>query len=367
MTDLQEAGFKQRTRIADARERLLDIPPIDRTERISLSVADGRTVAEPIEAVRNVPHYARAAMDGWALRAEDTFGASDRSPAILRTADEAGPGRAVRVHTGSELPERADAVVMIEDTDRIDDEIEVFDAVAAGENVAPIGEDVEAGQQLYDPGHRLRPSDLGLLKGTGIDTVETVEAPEVAVIPTGEELVQADPDPGEVVETNRFTISRLAERWGADVTRREIVTDDHEDKPNPHGITVGKIGALASSDYNPESDTHSRYTDGEASNAAPVQSVNGATGNVSLETGVDATLVSSGKVDTFTKVAVVGSHSGQRTIPYAIELFNPDSGNELTTVFDVGSNGDTSATYLTTVSPAGAENEHRYAVFELTL
>ena len=228
MTDLQEAGFKQRTRIADARERLLDIPPIDRTERISLSVADGRTVAEPIEAVRNVPHYARAAMDGWALRAEDTFGASDRSPAILRTADEAGPGRAVRVHTGSELPERADAVVMIEDTDRIDDEIEVFDAVAAGENVAPIGEDVEAGQQLYDPGHRLRPSDLGLLKGTGIDTVETVEAPEVAVIPTGEELVQADPDPGEVVETNRFTISRLAERWGADVTRREIVTDDHE-------------------------------------------------------------------------------------------------------------------------------------------
>lgn len=228
MTDLQEAGFKERTRIADARERLLDIPPIDRTERTSLSVADGRTVAEPIEAVRNVPHYARAAMDGWALRAEDTFGASDRSPAILRTAAEAGPGRAVRVHTGSELPERADAVVMIEDTDRIDDEIEVFDAVAAGENVAPIGEDVEAGQQLYDPGHRLRPSDLGLLKGTGIDTVEIVEAPEVAVIPTGEELVQADPDPGEVVETNRFTISRLAERWGADVTRREIVTDDHE-------------------------------------------------------------------------------------------------------------------------------------------
>ena len=228
MTDLQEAGFKERTRIDEARERLLDIPPIDRTERISLSVADGRTVAEPIEAVRNVPHYARAAMDGWALRAEDTFGASDRSPAILRTADEAGPRRAARVHTGSELPEGADAVVMIEDTDRIDDEIEVFDAVAAGENVAPIGEDVEAGQRLYDPGHRLRPSDLGLLKGTGIDTVEVVEAPEVAVIPTGEELVQADPDPGEVVETNRFTISRLAERWGADVTRREIVTDDHE-------------------------------------------------------------------------------------------------------------------------------------------
>jgi molybdopterin molybdotransferase len=228
MSDLQEAGFKERTRIDDARERLLDSPPIERTERISLSAADGRAVAEPIEAVRNVPHYARAAMDGWALRAEDTFGASDRSPAVLRAADTVGPNRAARVHTGSELPEGADAVVMIEDVDRIGEELEVFDAVAAGENVAPVGEDVEAGQRLYEPGHQLRPSDLGLLKGTGIDTVEVVERPEVAVIPTGEELVQADPAPGEVVETNRFTVSRLAERWGADVTRREIVTDDHE-------------------------------------------------------------------------------------------------------------------------------------------
>ncbi len=228
MSDLREAGFKERTRVAAARDRLLDIPPIERTERLSLSVADARTVAEPIEAIRNVPHYARAAMDGWALRAEDTFGASDRSPAILRPAEAVAPERAVRVHTGSELPEGADAVVMIEETDRIGDELEVFDAVAAGENVAPIGEDVAAGQRLYDPGHQLRPSDLGLLKGAGLDTVELLERPEVAIVPTGEELVQADPAPGEVVETNRFTISRLVERWGADVTRREIVTDDRE-------------------------------------------------------------------------------------------------------------------------------------------
>jgi molybdopterin molybdotransferase len=228
MADLSEAGFKERTRVADARGRLLDVPPIDRTERISLSRADGRTVAEPIEAVRNVPHYERAAMDGWAVRAADTFGASDRSPAVLRPSESIGPDRAVRVHTGSELPDGADAVVMIEETDRIGEELEVFDAVGEGENVAPVGEDVTAGQRLYDPGHVLRPSDLGLLKGAGIDTVEVVEPPEVAVIPTGEELVQADPAPGEVIETNRFTVSRLAERWGADVTRRDIVTDDRE-------------------------------------------------------------------------------------------------------------------------------------------
>jgi len=228
MADLSEAGFKDRTRVQKARERLLDIPSIDRTERVSLSVADGRTVAEPIDAVMNVPHYARAAMDGWAVRAEDTFGASDRSPAVVRPADSVGPDRAVRVHTGSELPEGADAVVMIEETEQVGGELELFDAVAAGENVGPVGEDVESGQRLYEPGHTLRPSDLGLLKGTGVDTVEVFEHPEVAVIPTGEELVQADPDPGEIIETNRFTISRLAERWGADVTRRNIVTDDHD-------------------------------------------------------------------------------------------------------------------------------------------
>mgnify|MGYP000013983000 CR=1 FL=1 len=228
MADLSEAGFKKRTRVSKAREALLDIPPIERTEHIPLSFADGRTVAEPVDAVMNVPHYPRAAMDGWAVRAEDTFGASDRSPAIVDPDESIGPNRAVRVHTGSELPDGADAVVMIEETDRVGDELELFDAVAEGENVGPVGEDVESGQRLYEPGHTLRPSDLGLLKGTGVDAVEVFEHPEVAVVPTGEELVQSDPDPGEIIETNRFTISRLAERWGAEVTRREIVTDDHE-------------------------------------------------------------------------------------------------------------------------------------------
>ena len=228
MSDVRETGFKQRTRVEPARERLLETPPVERTERVSLSVADGRVVAEPVDAARDVPHYARAAMDGWAVRAADTFGASDRSPAALRPADSVAPDAAVRVHTGSELPDGADAVVKVEAVDEVGGELEVFDAVAEGENVAPIGEDVEAGQRLYDPGDQLRPSDLGLLKATGLDTVEVVAEPEVAVVPTGEELVQADPDPGEVVETNRFTVSRLAERWGADVTRRNIVTDDRE-------------------------------------------------------------------------------------------------------------------------------------------
>ena len=247
MTDVSESGFKQVTRVDDARARLRDaVSPHGRTDRVPLRVAEGRALAEPVTAVLDVPHYARAAMDGWAVRAEDTFGAGDRSPAVLREAGDdgpVGPNEAVRVHTGSELPEGADAVVMIEHTDRVPrsetdsangetvsdrfgEEVEVFDAVAGGENVAPPGEDVAADQPLFEPGHRLRPSDLGLLKATGIREVAVYERPTAGVIPTGEELVQGDPEPGEVVETNGLTVSRYVERWGGAATYRNVVTDE---------------------------------------------------------------------------------------------------------------------------------------------
>ena len=230
MTDVSESGFKEVTRVDDALARLRDaVSPHGRTDRVPLRVAEGRALAEPVSAVRDVPHYARAAMDGWAVRAEDTFGAGERSPAVLRETEDGGPvgpNEAARVHTGSELPDGADAVVMVEHTDRFGEEVEVFDAVAGGENVAPPGEDVAADQPLYEPGHRLRPSDLGLLKATGVHEVEVYERPTAGVIPTGEELVQGDPEPGEVVETNGLTVSRYVERWGGAATYRNVVTDD---------------------------------------------------------------------------------------------------------------------------------------------
>ncbi|MCT9097650.1 gephyrin-like molybdotransferase Glp [Haloarchaeobius sp. HME9146] len=228
--DRKESGFKDRTRVDDARELLAErVTQLDRTETVTVAEADGRVLAEPVESDRNVPDYPKAAMDGFAVRASDTFGASDRSPEILRVVDEDPmPGEAVRVHTGSALPGGADAVVMIEHTDTFGDEVEVFDALAEGENVAPVGEDVREGQHLYDPGHRLRPSDLGLLRSVGIESVSVFEPPSVGVIPTGEELVDSDPGPGEVIETNSLTVSRLADRWGAEATRYDVVTDDYE-------------------------------------------------------------------------------------------------------------------------------------------
>ena len=231
--DRHEAGFKRRTRVDEALATLLDaVEPHDRTETVPLADADGRVLAEPVDAPAPVPGYDRAAMDGYAVRAEDTFGASDRSPNVLRTADPddgpVGRGEAARVHTGSALPDGANAVVMIEQVETVGDEVETFDAVADGENVGPAGEDVAEGQRLYEAGETLRPSDLGLCKSVGLDELVVYDRPTVAVIPTGEELVQADPAPGEVIETNGLTVSRLVERWGGTPRYRAVVTDDED-------------------------------------------------------------------------------------------------------------------------------------------
>jgi molybdopterin molybdotransferase len=233
-----DAGFKVRTPVAEARRILRGAVVDDEragprtgTETIPVGQADGRVLATAITAARDVPHYRRAAMDGYAVRAADTFGASDRSPEVLRIGDRdgsVGPETAVRVHTGSALPDGADAVVMIEHVEAFEStgELEVADALAEGENVAPVGEDVAEHDRLYDAGHRIRPSDLGLLRSVGYGRVEVATRPTVGVIPTGEELVEADPGPGEVIETNGLTVSGLVERWGSRATYRDIVTDD---------------------------------------------------------------------------------------------------------------------------------------------
>ncbi|UVE50648.1 molybdopterin molybdotransferase MoeA [Haloferax larsenii] len=226
--DRRTAGFKERTRLADAREALLAaVTPHERTERVELVDADGRALAEPAVAPADVPGYDRAAMDGYAVRASDTYGASGRSPEILHVVEGAvDPGTAVRVHTGSDVPDGADAVVKVEDTERVGDELEVFRALAEGKNVGERGEDVREGETLFDAGHELRPSDLGLLRSVGVEDAAVYERPRVSVIPTGEELVESDPAPGEVIETNGLTVSRLVERWGGDASYRDIVVDD---------------------------------------------------------------------------------------------------------------------------------------------
>ncbi|MFW5922113.1 MAG: gephyrin-like molybdotransferase Glp [Halodesulfurarchaeum sp.] len=221
------SGFVERTRVDEAREILRQETSVAGTETVPLEAADGRVLAEPVTSPRNVPDFPRAAMDGYAVRAEDTFGAADRSPAVLSVHEDApGVEQATWVHTGSPVPEPADAVIKTEYATEVGDSVELTRAVAVGQNVSDVGEDLEAGQHLFDPGHRLRPSDLALLRSVEIESVEVRTRPAVAVIPTGEELVESDPDPGEAIETNGIMVASLVERWGGEATHREVVTDD---------------------------------------------------------------------------------------------------------------------------------------------
>jgi len=236
--DRHHDGFRRVTTVEEAQERLLAVvEPNERTEPVQLVAADGRVTATELRAAVDVPAYDRAAMDGWAVQAADTYGASPRRPELLDVlAGEAATaptttvrtGGAVRVHTGSQLPDGADAIVMLEQAEVVDGHLEVTSTVSPGTNVAPTGEDIGADQELYSRGHRLRPSDLGLLRSVGRETVPVIARPTVAVIPTGEEVVEADPGPGEVIETNGLTVSRLVERWGAVASYRDVVTDDPE-------------------------------------------------------------------------------------------------------------------------------------------
>jgi len=205
------------------------VRPISDTENISIRNAVGCVLAHPIVSDKDVPNYRRAAMDGYAVRAEDTIGANVRSPVILSiVGDEVEPCTARRVHTGSRMPNGADAVVMVEDTELLGEVIEVRAQVHPFKNVGPKGEDVQIGAMVLNEGHRLRPADIGLLASLEVDAVEVYRKPEIAIIPTGEELVINRPAQGEIVETNGLMNSLLVAQWGAYFRYRNIVTDASE-------------------------------------------------------------------------------------------------------------------------------------------
>ncbi|WP_330631509.1 molybdopterin molybdotransferase MoeA [Halocatena halophila] len=228
MTDAT-AGFDSVTPLPGALETLAGAcTPIDRTEQLALVDAADRVLAEPIVAQRSIPAYERVAMDGYAVEPADTFEASGRSPAVLTIGSSVGNGTAVPVNTGDELPDGAGAVVKIEGTERHGDRVEIFERVAGRDNVAPVGEDVADDQKLFEPGHQLRPSDLALCKAAGLSRVTVYEQPAVSVIPTGEELVQDSPDPGQTIETNGQMVTQYVEQWGGVAAYNETVPDDHE-------------------------------------------------------------------------------------------------------------------------------------------
>ena len=153
--------FKERTSVDEALRLFLErISTTKKTEEISLETCTGRVLAEAVISERNVPHYRRAAMDGYAVKASDTMGASPTNPVMLQLSDRVEEGSLTWAHTGAAVPEGADAVVMVEDTIAAGNLVEVRAQVYPNRNVGPIGEDIKKGDVVFEEGHLLRPWKL---------------------------------------------------------------------------------------------------------------------------------------------------------------------------------------------------------------
>jgi molybdopterin molybdotransferase len=215
--------------------------PVVVHERVPVVAALGRVVAEGVSAPHSLPMFVRSTVDGYAVIAADTHGATQGLPAYLDVVAEVPmgtevdfklqPGQAALVHTGGMIPEGADAVVMLENTGHIETPlmgsapvqpdfrsfgIEVYRPAAAGEACIQPGEDIHAGERVLEPGHTLRPQDIGGLLALGITELEVARQPRVGIVSQGDEIVPPDvePGPGQVRDINSFTLAGMVQRAG---------------------------------------------------------------------------------------------------------------------------------------------------------
>ena len=215
--------------------------PITDSEVINVFSALGRILAEDIIAPHPLPNFQRSTVDGYAVRASDTHGASDSLPAYLNLIGEVpmgdaptfeiSAGQCALIHTGGMLPNGTDAVVMLEYVQSAQkNEIEIFRAVAEGENVISIGEDVALGQMIQAKGSLMRPAEIGGLMALGITKVPVIRKIRVGLISTGDEVIDPSqsPRPGQVRDVNSFTLSALVEESGGIAKRYGIISDQFD-------------------------------------------------------------------------------------------------------------------------------------------
>ena len=232
----------------EALRLLLAVEPVE-MERIPSVRGRARVLAEDLHSAVDLPHFNRAAMDGYAVKAKDTFGASQSLPAYLKLAgvvemgkEAAQPlasGEAFRISTGGMMPPQSDAVVMVEYTDETKAGlVEIHRGVSPWQNVIQIGDDIKEGELVFRRGRRLRAHDLGALTGVGISTVAVFKQPRVALISTGDEIVDADtaPLPGQVRNINQHSLAGLIEECGGELKDWGVIRDDRAE-------LTGAIGA----------------------------------------------------------------------------------------------------------------------------
>jgi molybdenum cofactor synthesis domain-containing protein len=235
--------FRDLASPAEAREaiRSLDLTPA--AETVPLAEARGRVLADRVDATLDVPGFDRASVDGYAVRARDTFGADEADPVVL---DHVGTvhagaepdvtvreGTCAEISTGAVLPDGADAVVMVERTDEVDAGVAIRTSVAPGDRVMFAGADVAAGSRAFGPGTLITPREIGLLSALGVDEVPVRGTPTVGIVSTGDELVRPGDDlnseAGQIYDVNSYTIAAGVEEAGGEAVLYPHAGDDYDE------------------------------------------------------------------------------------------------------------------------------------------
>jgi molybdopterin molybdotransferase len=218
------------------------VRPVTPTERVPLADANGRVVARDVTSALDVPPFARAGMDGYAVRAEDTFGASRQEPRMLRCVEQVftgqvpsrtvGAGECAEIATGAPLPDGADAVVMVEESEKdASGEVRILTPVYPRQNVGRQGADIQAGQVVLRAGEVLNASRVGALAALGATGVEVYARPRLAILSTGNEIVEPGQPlaPGHIYDINKFTLAAIVAEHGGLPEPHRTAADTIED------------------------------------------------------------------------------------------------------------------------------------------
>lgn len=233
-------GFGKLASLEEARKIIFSLIEEKGDEKIRLPTALNRVLAQNVLAEIDVPHFRKSAMDGFAVIAKDTFGASNTNPKELTIIEEIKIGRlpqkelksneCAEIGTGAPLPGNADAVLMVEYVEKVNDKIKLYKAVTPGENVINVGSDIRKGDLLLRKGAVLNPRSMGVLASQGISEIPVKKRPQIAYFSTGDEILNLDDElvEGKVYDINSFTIVNSIREQGCDVPFLGIVEDDKE-------------------------------------------------------------------------------------------------------------------------------------------
>ncbi|MGV9197677.1 MAG: gephyrin-like molybdotransferase Glp [Promethearchaeia archaeon] len=237
---LRKVGFARLKPVDKVLEKLMAQLKQKDGEKVPTNKCLNRFLSKEVRSKINVPHFARAAMDGYAVKAKDTFGASPKNPKHLKLVDqiEIGEvkeisieaGEAVRISTGAAIPEGANGVVMIEDTELEQNEITVYSAVAPGKNVAKKGEDIKERTTVLSKGVQLKAEHIGLLSSLGMKHINVSQKPRISIFATGNELLEAG-EPlleNKIYDSNTPMVRSLVEQYGGEVIQTSILKDDKD-------------------------------------------------------------------------------------------------------------------------------------------